>query len=408
MSDTDIKTLLPLDRWAQIIGLNPMHFRQVQPPQAAQSYDTCGRVWKEHPWQHSDALSRDDVAQAIQQTEETFAELLGYRLLPTWEVADRIMVPIPGDMSLFNLNARSPRGYASSVRAKFGHFVEAGIEAKVLIKAAVAVVYTDADSDTYFETATISFATTVTDPQEIAVFYPGQSGADKWEIRPWRTCSISGGVCTMTFWRHQMVIASQIEALSPEAVNGSDAALFLTAVDVYRRYNDPSTQCTLIWKPQANDACGTCCDDTTQTGCLYARDHETGRLAFEPADWNATTEDFDAACLSVGRSPDQLLLYYRAGYRDMRRTYPLTQMDPEMERAIAYYSLSLLRRELCGCSNAEAIVKYWANDVGYKHQFGEGNQLSPEDRDCPLGTTRGALYAWKLIRRRRITAPVDY
>lgn len=92
----------------------------------------------------------------------------------------------------------------------------------------------------------------------------------------------------------------------------------------------------------------------------------------------------------------------------MRRTYPLIQMDPELERSIAYYSLSLLRRELCGCSNAEALVKHWTEDYADRGRTGGNHDISWEDRDNPLGTTRGAIFAWKLIRRRRITAPVDY
>ena len=92
------RTLLPIDRWAQIIGLDPRHFRQVttsvDPP------STCAQVWKQYSWQEADQVGRYDVADAIQQAEKAIAQRLNYKLLPTWEVDERIQTPKPSAPTL--------------------------------------------------------------------------------------------------------------------------------------------------------------------------------------------------------------------------------------------------------------------------------------------------------------------
>ena len=66
------RTLLPIDRWAEIIGMDPRHFRQVTTSQTPQR--TCAKVWKQYSWQEADAVGRFDVADAIQQAEKTIAQ----------------------------------------------------------------------------------------------------------------------------------------------------------------------------------------------------------------------------------------------------------------------------------------------------------------------------------------------
>lgn len=396
MGSSKINTLLPLDRWVQVVGLDPRHFRQVHTHHQADL--TCQSVWKEHPWQHADVVSRDDVAHAIAMAEDTLAKHLGFRVLPDWEVGEMHAVPRAGDPTLYNAAGTNPQGFVLSLYLDFGYFVEGGVETLALIDDGVAIVYTDDDGDAYPETATISFATTVTDAQEIAVFYPGES-EQNWEIRPFKTCGIAGGVCTMTFERQQFVVPDLIEALDPAAVDGDDDANFLPTVDVYRRYNDPEDMCSLIWKPRAG-SCSTaaCCADTTQSACLVVMDEQKGLVGLQPADYDAGV--WTSTVFTEGRAPDRAQIAYRAGWRDMRKPYPLLQMDAEIERAVVYLAMSYLQREVCSCSNVEALFKYWTQDLAYSEPGGGTYRVAWRQLDNPIGTTRAALHAWELIKRR--------
>ena len=405
MGDLEITTLLSLDRWAQIIGLDPRHFRQITT--TAKTINTCTKVWKEHPYQEADAISRDDVTMAIQQAEDQFAEYLGYKVRPDWIVGERHITPQVGDVALYNKYAWDPQGFNLSLPLRFGHIIEGGVKTVTLIEDDVDVVYSDPNSDGYDELATIVFATTVTDPQEIMVVYPDKT-MENWEIRPFKTCVISGGSCTITFLRHQFAIESLIESLEPTAIDGDDDANFLAHVDVYRRYSDPTNMCYLIWNAQAGSCSDDCCGETSQTACLVIRDYRMSRVGYQPSSYDPVTEEWTANQLSVCRNPDQIHVCYFAGYRDSRRTYPVIQMDLEFERAISYYALTLLRREVCGCTNVESLINHWTEDLGQRTPGGSSYEVSRSMLDNPLGTTRAAILAWNLINRRLIARTVEY
>ncbi len=414
------RTLLPIDTWAQIVGIDPRHFRQITT--SKKPVRTCATVWKQYSWQESDQVGRYDVAEAIQHAEKTIAQHLGYKLLPAWEVNERIRTPKAGNRELFRLLNYDPSGYYLGVPAKWGYFVEGGVQAKPLIEAGVAIVWKDEDLDGYFEAAEISFTATdangvaVTDEEEIAVFYPGESGADKWEIRPLQSVSIVGGTATVRMWRHQLALPNLIEALDPQAIDGDVNTTFLDEVDVYRRWNDPQTQVTLIWDGNlfncnlcsSGTACCPVCGQTTQAGCLMPKDYEAGFLMYRPADWDSDDEEFDSATLTCGRNPDQLLMNYRAGWRDKSLDWPHLEMDHQWARAVAYYALTLLDRDVCDCAPIKGISEKWRQDlaIGGPVSF----QINTSVLNNPLGTTRGAVFAWNMIKEqgRRLASPVRW
>ncbi len=413
MAIATYKTKLSLDKWAEIIGLDSRHFNQVTT--AAKSVNTCDKVWKQYAWQENDQVSREDVALAIQTAESHIENHLGFRLLPSWEKEEEVKVPQPGDRTLFNVYALSPRGFPLHVPTNWKHFISGGMEKKVLIEDEVAVAYADDDADGYDETATVTVATTVTNPQEICLFHPGHDGADEYEVRPFRSISISGGTCTIKLWRHQLVYPSLLEALEPEAVDGEDDSLFSVDIDVYRRYNDPSQQVQLIWSPRPDvdecaDSCMSC-ENSYQYGCLNAKDNRLGLVHFRPGTWNALTEKFDSAELSVCRSPDKLKMWYFSGYQDKRRPYPYLQMDPDLERAVAYYSITLLDRPICGCNNLEKVVQKWNEDLSLQISTTDSSsnfKMSDDLLNNPLGTQRGAIFAWNVVKRMGIGKAVRY
>ncbi len=410
MARATTRTKLSLDRWAEIIGLDPRHFNQVTTP--AKPSTVCSSVWKQFAWQESNLVSREDVALAIQESERLIEDYVGYNLLPDWTVDERINVTPAAIPEVVNVSLLTARRFPFTVKAGRAHLISGGIQAKTVVLAGAGVTYTDEDADGYPETATITAATTVTDPDEIAVFIPGENGDDDWELRPLnnpltrrRDVTITAGVVTIVMAREQLVDPDLTLALDPTDVAGDNDANFLATVDVYRRRNDPQTQATLMWSPREGDLCNcsdsTCpsCARSTQVGCLLTQNFRQGIFSFSPATFNSATETFTATEPAIGRVPDHVRLWYFSGLQDQRRLAPTLEMEPQWERAVAYMAATKLTRELCSCNNIQSFFRRMTEDLGVNVSSGD-QSTSYNIPDAllgnPWGSMRGAIQAWQL------------
>ena len=401
MARSDFKTWLPLDRWCEIIGIHPFHFNQLDGGTLTPN-TVCGEVFFQHAYQHSDRVGRDEIAMAIQQAEKEIAAEVGYNLIPDWVSEERLEYPQAGVPEAFGTYGLNVRGLFKSVELKRGHVISGGVKTKTLIEAGVAITREDDDTDGYKETVKVTVATTVTDVNEIHVYYPAKDGADGWEIRP-ITVSISGGNATITFKAWQIVAANQFDALNPDPLDATDNASYESTVDVYRVYNDPSTQLQFLWEGDW-DGCGSCaaCQLSSQAGCFHLRDTRLGIIVPAPGSWDSDTEEFVQSDWSACRDPDQVRVWYYSGYRNPDLTRSYVTMDPYWEYAVAFYAASKLDRPVCGCSNVNSFIDKWRLDA----MVVEGEKLSfnvtPEIMSNKLGTTMGAIYAYKRIHQNGI------
>ena len=409
MARSSTPTWLPLDRWAEILGIHPIHFNQMYLDLGPVA--DCGDTWYQDSWQQPNFISREDVAVAIRQDEMMIASELGYFPLPDWVIDERKKTVRPAKPELFSVTSVNVRGLSKSVETAWGYVISGGQRTVDLIDAGATVVATDADGDGYDETCTVTVTTTVTDLNEIRAFYPGRSGSFDYEIRPIQV-SVSGGVATITFKRWQIVEPDQLERFDAQdpgnRINAASAGSYETTVDIYRVWNDPQSQCNLLWeRDPTRVGCGACsgtgcaiCAFDTQTGCIAVRDERLGIMMYRPATWDSDEEQFESAAFSVCRDPEQLRIWYYAGWQDTnpRVDRPRVDLDPYWEKAIVYLSCSLLDRDICSCKNAEEFVDHWRMDlsmVGADVSF----QVPPEDLANPFGPARGAIYAWKQIHR---------
>ncbi len=413
MARAETLTKLPLDRWAQLMGINPMHFNGVFHPSNPPT--VCAQPWLQHSFQTADRVSREDIANAIAQAEADIEKELNFRLQPTWEIDEWNPTVRPNDPRFHNLSNTDLRGFGPVTKVRWGYFVTGGIRAKELSQAGVSIAYSDNDGDGYDETATITTAVTFTDPCEVALFYPvagpvTDAGDDRWRIRPIRV-SIAAGIATITCSTHQLVDAERQSALIPPAddshlrgVDGSVAANFLANIDVYRGYNDPQQQVQFLWEPKGCTGCAgagcNVCSYSVQNGCLLIRgDPRNSNIVYRPATWNQTDLDFDTAAWSVKREPDLVRVWYYAGWRDRSLGCPTYDMDPRYERAVAYYAAALLDRPICECNNVQAWVEQWRMDMAKNPSGGGTFQNSESVLRNPFGTTKGAVFAWNRLDR---------
>ena len=385
-------TKLPLDSFAEILGINPIHFNGMY---SDVTRSDCGQPYFQFAYQDAHKIAREDLARAISTAERRIENYIGYNLIPDWNQELR-RTTRPASPELYG-TALTPRLSRKSISTSKGYLISGGQRATTLITAGVAVVRTDEDSDTYFETMTAAVTTAVAD-YEIRAFYPGKSGAKEWEIRPIEVSS-TGGVATIVFKSWQLVDPDLQSQLSPDAsgIDGDAAASYLTTIDVYRVYNDPQEQVQFMWEnlPGSCD-CGssTCatCAWSVQNGCLQVRDNRIGYVTYAPGTWDAASNGFLSAEFSVGREPEKMRLWYYSGWEDLSLDCPRTEMDFYWAEAVAVYAVGLLDRAVCECTNVSNYFDYWREDLARQGKD-RAFQISASQADNVFGSTRGAIFA---------------
>lgn len=415
MARASTYTLLSLDRWARITGVNPAHFNGAAGTNIMPVSGSCNDIWMQYAWQNSDAVSREDLARAIYDAEEDIASLLGYYPAPKWIAKEMHRYPRPYRKDAYG-NGLNVRGQYKSVIAKRGRFIQAGRRAVSLVSAAAAVVYSDPDGDGYSELATVTVPTSLTDACEIKVYFAGRSGAQEWEIRPAKSKTISGGNFTATFESWPLINPNLWEAL-PTELEGNRAldltgSIYVSSVDVYREYTDfTQASAEFSWEPEPSSglifpctSCGgsgcTQCENTIQTGCLHVRDVERGILVPTPASYDTGEASWAAATFTECREPDTVKLWYYAGDLDNKflRGDTCEPLSDYFAHAIAWLATARLERNICACNNAHSLAMDLRKDLAFSDDNGS-YQVSEDDLDNPFGTRKGELMAWKRVRK---------
>ena len=402
MSRADTLTKLPLASWAKQMGVNPLHFAGVNIPEMQVSVVST-QAWYQHRWQDNDRVSREEVAEAIRSAEDDIEELLGYRLLPSWDVDEWIPTTRYYRPEMVNVNDRDVRGRWQHVEPHWGFFLTGGVEARDAISLGVPIAWSSTKlPTTYKDRGTVSAATTVTDPAEIRLFYTGKSGAPEWEIRPINV-SIAGGTATITFNRELVITEAIMEAQTPgEGSNmfadGEDDAQFETFVDVYRVYNDPQQQASLLWEPETAHVDVEGFEYTVQTAALAMHgDPRWPAVTYRPATWNATTLAWDYATYAKSQQPDLVRLWYYSGFQDKRSSTPKLTMDKGLARAVSVMAAARLSKNTCGGVD----MSHWQADLGAEEADGLSRKGVPANQlSNPFGTRMGEVTAYRAVRPR--------
>ena len=414
MARAEQYTWLPLDRWAQLLGICPFSFNQLVSTSRLVPAGDCGEVFFQYAYQNTVFTAREDIATAIRAAELNIAAELGYFLIPDWVENERIQTVRPSRPELYSYSVTNVRGQAKSVETKWKHLISGGVRNHELIESRATVNIIDIDGDGYDETCYVDVTpetvsgVPITDDNEIRVYYPGEYGDYRFEVRPIEIITPGLNTRRIYFKRWQIVqYYDQLRLDAAEAANAIDgdaAGTYFTTVDVYRVYNDPSTQVSFLWENDPYCSCGGSgcpgCSFTTQSGCLFVRDERLGIVGYRPATWDSDEEEFTGGNWDVARDPDQLRLYYYSGWvpKDPRITRAYVDLDPYWEKAVTYYSITLLDRATCDCANTERFIEYWNQDLA-RQGSDVAFQVSDADLDNPFGTKRGAVYAWRQIKR---------
>lgn len=416
MAIASTPTLLSLDRFAEIMGVNPMHFNGAVAPdidgQPMPVDNSCTALWYRYAWQANDRVSWEDLAREIANAEQELEEYLGYPLAPRWVTNEPHIYPRGQHRELYG-NGYDLRGQPKTVQLDKGKVLQGGQRASDVVEAGVALVFSDDDGDGFEETVTVTVTlpATVTDLREVKIYYPGESGDPTWEIRPARTKSLSGTTCTMTFWSWQFITPGNFNRFPTvaglDAVNiSTPSSVCVATVDVYREYNDFTEPGVVFYWENVCNACSgsSCpiCGYSSQNGCLLQKDPADGVVWVKPGTYSATNEQWqDVDTWVENVEPDLLAAHYYAGAQSDRYRASLewSPMPNDLARAVAYMTVARLEREFCNCGNVGSLTDYLRNDLARNERGGVSYTTPFELLENPLGTRRGEVMAFQLLKQ---------
>jgi hypothetical protein len=415
MARASTATLLSLDRYAQIVGINPAHFNGgATDTIMGLSPNACQDTWWQYSWQAYDRVSREDLAQSIGDAERDIAEVLGWWPAPVWTTEEVVRYPRHHRPDVISYGLADVRGYSKSVHTEWGNVIGGGRRG-IDCEKGQAVVYTPA-LPAYQDTATITVAgLTWTDVREIKVYFAGHSGEREWEIRPAKTKTLTGGTFTAVFWSWQLIDPDIWDALtnvsdSISAIDLTDPANYVATVDVCREYNDVTEVASeFYWEPQSASVlpCAVCggtgcasCALTTQDGCLHVRDAPTGMVVPATSTYDVDEEAWEPDAQDICRDPDFVKVWYYSGLiaNDYLAETSHDALSNYWAQTIAWLATARLERPPCACSNTVTLFAKWSQDLAIIGGD-EGHLLSERLLDNPLGTRRGEIMTWNRVSR---------
>lgn len=397
------RTLLPLDSWAKIIGIDPWSFNQFETP--VQHAHQCEDVWYQSIWQH-DMISREELAMSIAEAEASFAEYALFWPAPQYIVDEPLRYPAPADSRRFGVG-RTRRNFMKPISLKWPYIVSGGQLNRVGMDQSPATVvntrltFQDTDGDGVEDQFTVSITDAyaggtehVAVASEIAVYFASadrnsEAISETWRIRP-VVVTISSGNVTIKGHKTLLAKPSLQTPVNPEPLDPTTTGNYVNEVEVYRTYIDATAtesqpyQGVALWDVPPN--CDAGCAEQVRAICLGRYEPDNGIVAVsfgEMCDW------------PYHRQPDRLLVNYVAGYPPDAQGF----MSDHMARVITYLSTALLPHEKCGCERSQRILHYWRNKPNEDTDNDRGRSFTMEEINSnPFVERNGALWAWKRIR----------
>jgi hypothetical protein len=381
-----VRTLLPLSRYAEIMGISLPHFWQMAGEQAPLT-GGCDEVW--------DIDNRIDLALTIEQAEKMIAEELGFWPAPKYITDEEIMMQTTG---VRNDWQNAP------LKNKWKLLQCMGTELLTLKQADASVFYVDLDGDPFDrkETAQIGIGLyedfgACANECELAVFIRVADGAKdvadpRWEIRP-RKIDIDGSTMHITA-ESSLFLKPTLQGVTKANSAGSDDTTawqysfdtdnLVTHVDVYCRTTYNNLPVTLYSDGICD--CPGACQHRTQTACGLIQNTRANSFLPRPATWNGSTNVLASALHSS--VPMKVKTNYLSGH-------PLDnqcRMDSRFERAIVKLTNSLLPEP--PCNFCDMALRRWTEDRE------DVDPLTPEAAELPWGLyTKGSLEAWRIVKK---------
>lgn len=426
--------LLPLEIFRREIGWNPYHFWGLSNARVPVN-SRCNVLLPEYSWQDAQMAGRSDMRAAIERAENRLAEYLRYYPAPKYQEATNIPWPKYHDRQANRRVLMGGDGRRLAIMLPKGYVQSIGVE-EITSLGTAAVTLTDENGDGLLDTFTATLGSAVASPDHLHLYFvaadrwDGTGLSDKWEIAPVRV-SVGVGTTTVTGASWLLVrpvlyegVRAPDATLDPDTTSNyaSSIEFALKTVDTEGETLETS-QAVLYWESEVGANWWFCypCNYTPATfvptdsrfdpaayGYALARCGirfaEMGQVTPDAAVLNATTGIWQPVAWHYYREPDRATVRYVSGKPLVNR-----EMDKQMASAVWHLAIAELGRMPCSCDTANREFYKWQFDLSRAAGLAsEQYQISPSDLNNPFGTARGAVYAWREVKRLALTPAVQF
>lgn len=385
MARSNVRTLLPLDTYARVMGMPGWSFNQCRHP-SRQGHGVCTEEILQSGYygDPNRILGRDEIAQAIATAEQNIASLLGFWPAPKWICEEEHIWPVP---------KRGPATRIPGFNLKWGKIISGGVETFDFITESD-VVYSDEDGDTYTDFATITVGSLysmydddINSDCEV-VIVPHGYDPRFYEIRPVDVDLAADGTTTITGYKW-LFVRPEVWQESTEYIPLQDDDNFVESVDVYRHYNKESHQARIVWKGKDLDSedC-IACGEVAQNACIRIEDRRNSIVYPVPGIYSG--EKWARDDFAYYDFPTHARFWYYAGY-DSDSCMDCTQMSASMQQAIVRLANVYMPEKPCGC---DPTSERWDRDT----EDVEGMDYVIAGTRRAFGSiARGAVFAYSIV-----------
>lgn len=403
MTRCDYKTSLTLDRYAKLMGINPISFSGavlsgIDTPLVPPG-NSCSGVWFQRAWQNHDQVSREDLGREIQTAESELQNFLGYYFSPTWITGERHEFDDDSIVRFYGMNSRQQR-----IRVENSYVDDVGQMVRTVIsnpkESDNTLVYSDSDGDTFEDLATLTVditGITIGEYKNVKVFYHDMSGDDTYEIRYPKKITLVGNIMTIKIDSYLMLDYGLWDdypnSQGELAIDITNNDKFVSSVDVCLEKVD-------ITKPSVKYYWEIDGEIISQDGWMNInsgihREYITPYPAYYDAGkWYKTSYLYSSP-------PSYFDLYYRSGKMD--REYFTNKISEPLSndnaQIIMWLATARLDREFCQCGNATHFADSLREDLSKSGQ-GQNTYFLPINKiENPFGTRRGEIMAWQRVAK---------
>ena len=405
---------LSLSRYASMLGFDEIQF--FQGVTALKNVNQCSDVWYQFSWQDDQKVSREELRQAIRQSEEDLTRQLKYFPAPYWysEVVDY--------SQFYQKEYKSRGGWQASgfnqktVELSHKYVIQGGVRATSQIDTDDITLdgFIDTTGDSFDDTAKFTITnidfTNICELKAYIKEYdvadaantrtdPGSVGADSyWEVTPIRA-TLDGTTATVYVPSWLMFKPQLQRQISASEIDADSVNSYVDGLEFYRVYNDPSSQVTFLWTNESS-CNSTACAWATQTGCMRVWDARTGIVTVQPGTYDATTSYFTDSGFTQDREPDKVIVNYYSGFRE-KDERNCDELSYYMAMNIAILASAKLNKTICSCESPARIIEKWQEDISLVNNVRSFN-INLTDLSNPFGTKWGEIYVWNRIKNRGI------
>jgi hypothetical protein len=387
------RTMLPLDRYAKIMGINPVRFNgcgQIELSNGNRLYpviDGVESVWPQNEWQISGNVSREEIGRLIKQAEDEIVSFLGWNPTPEWTEQEK--------HNLTPYINHSSGIYAASFQLDKLRFISGGQRSSVVVDDNVSVGVEDLNSDGFYETRTVTIPYPSNPLEQYKVYFAGYDGDRTYEIRPSRRKRKVGNNLVFEFDAWQL-IDPEVWDLEPNedgiGIDITDENNIVNVVDVYREYNDTSKSHVVFYTNEDGSS------DVVSSGGYIVPSDNMSYIKAIPGSYNSLAGNWSSSsfsCLDILGAD----FWYYSGQYEYKNQSTKNEDDfisQSIAMAISYLASSRIPRDFMANNNVLSLFQDLRSDLSTPDKDTMVNV--PYDLiNCPFGTRKGEYRAWKAI-----------